>query len=91
MTDSYTKFANDMLSGCDHVFRHVRQEDLDEVKVAFALMVSDLEYANNYRAFPDTMWDEYELIKRKGCCGSWNTSVRCASGKNYLIGCNFGH
>jgi hypothetical protein len=92
--DSYQKMALDVFGNIDKpegVFRYVKQEDLDEVVVQFALLVSELDYADNYRIFPLHMEKEFYDIAKKGCCGSVNSQMKCLSGNIYWIGCNYGH
>jgi hypothetical protein len=92
--DSYQKMACDMFGNIDKpegVFRYVKQEDLDEVVVQFALLVSELDYADNYRIFPLHMEKEFYAVAEKGCCGNVNSQMKCLSGNIYWIGCNYGH
>lgn len=89
--DSYTKFADDFFKMCNNVLQYVKQEDVEEVKVAFAVNVAGLQYADNFRIFPYSMLNDYKKVKEKGCCGFFDSSVKCVSGNIYLIGCNFGH
>jgi hypothetical protein len=70
---------------------HVKDCDLDEVRVIFAINVAHLEYADNFRIFPLNMSEEYMAKRNLGCCGSWNIQFKCLSGNIYWIGCNYGH
>ena len=91
--DSYTKFADDFFgpAGASSLFENVEIGDLDEVRVTFALAAEGLEYADNFRVFSINNKKEYYAQASKGCCGSFDSSIRCKSGNVYLIGCNFGH
>lgn len=89
--DSFQKYAESVFGSNTELFKHVEQGDLDEVLVSFSLLVSDLQYSDNYRVFPWSMKKEYYAKSAGGCCGSWDTSLRCKSGNVYLMGCNFGH
>ncbi len=92
--DSYQKMAYDMFGKIEKpygFFSRVLQEDLDEVLVQFAVAVSQLEYADNFRIFPLNMEKEFYEVEAKGCCGSFNSQMKCLSGNIYWIGCNYGH
>lgn len=89
--DSYQKYTRDMLAGYNWHFHRVKQQDLDEVQVSFAMMLSDLEYTDNFRIYPLYQKQEFYEQAEKGCCGSINRYVKCKSGRIYLIGCNYGH
>lgn len=92
--DSYQKMARDMFGEINHpfgIFKHVKMEDLDEVVVQFAVMVSGLEYSDNYRIFPLHMEKDFFEVSERGCCGSVDSQVKCRSGNIYWVGCNFGH
>lgn len=90
--DSYQKFAMDELGPKESgLFQHVKKEDLDEVWVRFALAVNGVMYADNFRVFPLDMRKKYDELRRRGCCGFWDTEYKCVSGNVYLMGCNYGH
>lgn len=89
--DSYQRFAKDVLKGYTWHFNRVQNQDLDEVQVAFACMISDLEYVDNFRIYPLWMKNDYLDQRDRGCCGSADSQVKCKSGNIYLIGCNYGH
>lgn len=96
--DSYSKWADQVL-GVDHVsgvcgtgyLKHVHPNDIDEVKVQFALLIHDLEYVDNFRVFPLSMTKEYKERYNMGCCGYVDTQIKCRSGRIYWAGANYGH
>lgn len=98
MLDSYQKFA-DSAFGTDtdwFTSRGVHPQDVDEVRVAFALCIYEggLDYADNFRVA--RVGDKqgtaaYHERKRQGCCGYFDSQVKCLSGRIYWIGCNYGH
>ena len=90
--DSYVKYANDFLAGVsDRVFASVRPDDLCEVQVEFAVVVSHLEYADNFRIARVSEKRAFFEKAARGCCGAWNTQIKCSSGHVYWVGCNYGH
>ncbi len=92
--DSYEKYAQDVfgvLNQPSGIFQHVQKQDLDEVMVNFSLLITDLEYADNFRIFPLSMEKQFLEKKNRGCCGSFNTQYKCLSGNIYWVGCNYGH
>jgi hypothetical protein len=96
MKDSYEKFADSALGeyrrmDSDSLFDRVKAQDVSEVRVSFALMITDLEYNDNWRVEPISRTKEFWEIANSGCCGSANTQVKCQSGNIYWIGCNYGH
>lgn len=53
-----------------------------------------LECADNYRFSPmddPEGLNEFEIIKERGCCGSYEREVEDKTGRKWLIGCNYGH
>ncbi len=95
MKDSYQKFADDMFGEVNNIytsiFSRVQPQDLDEVRVAFAVKVSHLEYADNFRIYPLAEKEAFYKQADRGCCGSWNGQTKCLSGNIYWVGCNYGH
>lgn len=96
MKDSYQKFADDTLAyylfyGNACMFSIVNVEDIDEVRVNFALMISHLEYCDNFHVYPSRMSKQFFKEAQTGCCGRCNLNVKCVSGNSYWIGCNYGH
>lgn len=97
--DSYEKFAKSVwgtdrygrIGRSQTLFDKVHKDDLDEIAVAMALLVTDLEYSDRYRVYPFHMSKEYWKYANAGCCGSANLTYRCKSGRVYLYGCNYGH
>lgn len=90
--DSYQKYSLDFWGSYKNGhFQYVKKEDIEEVAIAFAVEVSHLDYADNFRIFPLHMEQQFNQIKDKGCCGSFNSQVKCLSGNIYWIGCNYGH
>ena len=89
--DSYDKYIKDFFKGYYDILVFVKDEDKDEVACEFAINVSHLEYADNFRVFPLNKTKEYYNIKNKGCCGFFDIQVKCKSGNIYWIGCNYGH
>ena len=54
----------------------------------------ELEYADNYRFSPvddDEDMTEYKEIERRGCCGQADFETVDASGRIWMVGCNYGH
>ena len=54
----------------------------------------NLEYADNYRFTPtddDEGMGEFEEISSHGCCGSAEFTAKDATGREWMIGCNYGH
>lgn len=95
MKDSYQKLADDVFGTYSEkvnaVFSRVKKQDLDEVRVAFAVNIIHLEYADNFRIYPLEQKEEFYEQESRGCCGSWNSQYKCLSGNIYWIGCNYGH
>lgn len=95
MLDSYQKFANDVFrfnkEGVNSIFSQVKEEDLDEVRVIFAVNIIGYEHADNLRVYPVAQKEAFYRQADKGCCGSWNSQIKCISGNIYWVGCNYGH
>jgi len=90
--DSFEAYADDFFRGLDARFLDcVRQEDLKQLKVDFAVYVSHLSCADNFRVA--RLHDERSFYAQaaRGCCGEWNSQVVCRSGNVYWVGCNYGH
>lgn len=91
--DSYDKYIRDFLNiyCCEHLFDCVHKEDKDEVMQAFVVEITHRPCANNFRVYPLSRAVEYYRHANRGCCGSFNSQVKCKSGRIYWIGCNYGH
>ena len=97
--DSYVKYAKSVwgtdrygrIGRYDTLFSMVHKSDVEEMAVALALLVTNLEYSDRYRIYPMYKSKEYWNYANAGCCGSANLSYRCKSGRAYLYGCNYGH
>lgn len=89
--DSYQKYARDVFGGSNWHFRRVSEKDMDEVKVAFALMITGLDRCDNFRIYPLWQKKEYFEQQQQGCCGNIDSQIKCKSGNIYWIGCNYGH
>lgn len=92
--DAYLKYVNDFFGpqwAQSALFENVHHKDKEEVAVAFAVAVSHLYRADNYRIFPVAKTKEYWEQARKGCCGAFDSQVKCRSNRIYWIGCNYGH
>lgn len=91
-SDSFVKYANDVLHALDdRIFTCVRSEDLNEVKVDFAAVISQFYRADNFRIARLIDEDAFYAQAAKGCCGAWDSQVVCRSGNVYWVGCNYGH
>ena len=63
-------------------------ELLDEL--FYQIARADLEYADTFRA--TLVGEGFEKHKTKqSCCGVWESTYKCKSGRRYFIGCNHGH
>lgn len=95
MKDSYQKFADDVFgvenNHINSVFKFVKQEDIDEVRVLFAINIAHMTCPDNFRIHPLQQKEAFYSQANKGCCGSWNSQIKCLSGNIYWIGCNYGH
>ena len=90
--DSFEKFASDVLAGYgEHVLERVHAGDKDEVRVALAVNVAHLDCVDNIRVYPLRQKAEFFEQAARGCCGEWNSQVKCCSGRIYWVGCNYGH
>lgn len=92
--DSYQKLAYDMFGKIEKpfgIFFRVKEKDLNEVLVHFALMVCQLENSDNYRIYPLEMKKEFLEVASRGCCLVKNSQIKCESGNIYWVGCNYGH
>lgn len=90
--DSFDKYARDFYAGGGGgAFGRVHPEDLEQVKVAFAIQVSHLAGADNFRIYPLRDRDAFYAQAARGCCGEWNSQIKCRSGRIYWVGCNYGH
>lgn len=91
--DSYDKYIKDFLDryGCDHLFDCVHRRDRAEVICAFAIEITHSPRADNFRVYPLNRTREYYKQANKGCCGRFDSQVKCKSGRIYWIGCNYGH
>jgi hypothetical protein len=69
----------------------VHKDDIEEMSIALALMVTHEEYSDRYRIYPVSKTKEYWEFANKGCCGSDNCQYKCKSGRLYWYGCNYGH
>jgi hypothetical protein len=70
-----------------------RVADKDAAWALFYEKLGDVEYDDNYRsAFVDdpVQYAEYEAIERRGCCGAFDMSVMI-DGREFIMGCNYGH
>lgn len=90
--DSYQKYSNDFWKAyMEFYLKDVAAADLDEVKVALSVVVSHLDYADNFRIYRLKDRAAYYKQADKGCCGSWTSYYKCKSGNIYILGCNYGH
>jgi hypothetical protein len=67
-----------------------------EVKAALDAFVEDdgLEYADNQRyglTSDLTSMALFEEARSRGCCGSFETTVTDLQGREWMVGCNYGH
>ena len=67
-----------------------------EVKAALDAFVEDdgLEYADNYRyalVSDPTSVSDFEDASARGCCGCFETTVLDNQGREWMVGCNYGH
>jgi len=94
-TDSYEKYAIDKIGYLldDEMMQAIPMEDRLEILVALSIAMLDTEYEDNFRIFPNTYngHKQYTKIKNEGCCGFFDSQMRCKSGKSYLYGFNYGH
>ena len=90
--DSFEKYASDFfaLYGSG-TLRNVHPDDAAQVKVAFSIQVSHLDNPDNFRIYPIREREAFYAQAARGCCGEWNSQVRCSSGRTYWVGCNYGH
>ena len=54
----------------------------------------DLENADNFRYSPlddSEGLDEFDEIEEDGCCGSASWIIIDAMGREWVVGCNYGH
>jgi len=93
--DSYKKYSDDFWSkvsgNASSCLQEVAPSDLEEVKLSFALMVAAYENPDNFRIYPLPKKKEFDAQKAKGCCGSFDTQIKCKSGRIYWAGFNWGH
>lgn len=66
-------------------------EDKAEVLTKFTIGLLSLDNPYNFRIFPHDQREEFYEVADKGCCGSWNETMKCSSGNMYRLGCNYGH
>lgn len=67
-------------------------DDLFEVmdELTYQINRLGLEYADTFRVTP--VEDGIEAhISKQSCCGAWEATHTCKSGRTYFIGCNHGH
>lgn len=95
--DSFEKMAVSMFGG-SKLFGYLNKAYPDDaleimVELARATVQDNKEFVDNYRVNPDTPEGEknHRKMQRKGCCGYFDTAIKCTSGNKYLIGFNYGH
>lgn len=95
MKDAYQKLADDVFGQYNpevkSIFSRVSPQDLDEVRVVLAVNTIHLHCVDNERIYPLKEKEAFYQQADKGCCGSWNSQIKCLSGTIYWIGCNYGH
>lgn len=90
--DSFVKYADDFCAAVGTGFLHrVHHADVEQVRVMFAVHVSHLDCADNFRVYPLREGKAFFAQAARGCCGEWNSQIRCDSGRIYWVGCNYGH
>lgn len=90
--DSYQKALQTMYGSVDaYVLRNVRYKDKEEVGIALMMSEAGCEHVDNYRVFPLHRKEEHFAVRNRGCCGSFDSQVKCRSGNIYWIGFNYGH
>lgn len=89
--DSFDRYAEDFFAGVKPVLDRVHPDDLNQVMVDFAIHVSRLDNADNFRIYPRRAGGDFYAQASRGCCGSWDSQIRCQSGRIYWVGCNYGH
>jgi len=94
--DSYDKYASDFIKCYEYfdIFSEVKEEDLLEVAFAFgSALGTNTDCEDNFRVFPNTKSGKkkYNEVKKQGCCGFFDSMIRCSSGNVYLYGFNYGH
>ena len=67
-----------------------------EIRTRLDEIIEDegLECADRFRFTPmddDEGMHQFEFVKDGGCCGSFERIVEDATGRKWLIGCNYGH
>lgn len=69
-----------------------RVADTEAAWTLFRDTLGDVEYDNHRSAFLDdeARHAEYQRILRSGCCGSLDMSV-LIDGREFVMGCNYGH
>lgn len=100
MSDAFTKAALEYFGYSstsefenNTLLTHVRNEDKIDVGIALAeaIIRVDDPYTDNIRVFPEHMEDEYEDVRARGCCGSYDNEIITKSGNRYFYGFNYGH
>lgn len=76
--------------------KYTRDNVPDEVYLALMDCIEEqgLECADNFRYSPsddNEGLSQFEEIAESGCCGSANFQVQDATGRTWLVGCNYGH
>ena len=90
--DSYQKALQTVFGSLDsYILRNVPCRDREEVGIALMLAWQGCEYVDNCRVFPIRQTKEHFAVRDKGCCGSFDSQVKCQSGNVYWIGFNYGH
>lgn len=89
--DSYDKVGFESFKNCPELYEHVLEEDVLEVAFFVRNEFFYLEYVDNYRIFPISMKEEYDKIRKRGCCGFFDANYITSNNNQYLIGCNYGH
>ena len=90
--DSYQKAFRTTFGSIEiKILENVRYKDKEEVGIALMLAQAGCDYVDNYRVFPLHRKEEHFTVRDKGCCGSYDSQVKCKSGSIYWIGFNYGH
>lgn len=95
MTDGFEQIALDYFGSYQNInenklFEHAHDDDKLELAVQVAIAESTHEYCGNFRVMPTSMIEEYHDNYNR-CCGITDMTWKCSSGREYLIGFDYGH
>ena len=74
-----------------NLYKHVHYKDIWDLHVFLRITMSKYEYSGGQVVFPHFMNKQFNDAISKMCCGIFTNKYNALSGREYLIGFDYGH